>query len=122
MPRVTCIKCGRRGNLTTKKTKTSGKTYEYYYVQHYIKETAKIEWCYLGLFKKLPEEYKELVKSTVHNYTQNHTQNKVESNNLKSELKSVTRSEIQRAGSLARIGHKPPKLVVAGSNPVPPAI
>ncbi len=27
-----------------------------------------------------------------------------------------------RAGSLARIGHEPPKLGVAGSNPVPPAI
>ncbi len=26
------------------------------------------------------------------------------------------------AGSLARIGHEPPKLGVAGSNPVPPAI
>lgn len=80
MPRVICVRCGRQGNLTTKKTKTSGKTYEYYYVQHYIKETAKIKWCYLGSFKNLPEEYKELVKSTVTNYTQN----KVESNNLKS--------------------------------------
>ena len=27
----------------------------------------------------------------------------------------------QRVGSLARIGHEPPKLGVAGSNPVPPA-
>jgi len=80
MPRVTCVKCGREGNLTTKKTRTSGKTYTYYYVQHYIKETDKIEWCYLGSFEKLLEEYKELVKSTVHKrYTQNkgnYTQNK----------------------------------------------
>ena len=29
--------------------------------------------------------------------------------------------ETNRAGSLARIGHEPPKLGVAGSNPVPPA-
>ena len=37
-------------------------------------------------------------------------------------LKLALKFQGNRAGSLARIGHEPPKLVVAGSNPVPPAI
>ena len=58
MARVKCIKCGRIGNLTIKKTKSHGITYEYYYVQHYMKESDKIEWCYLGRYESLPEDYK----------------------------------------------------------------
>ncbi len=70
MPRVTCTKCGRIGNLTTKKTKTRGVTYEYYYVQHYLKETDKIEWCYLGNYDKLSNEYKEKLEDTYKDYPQ----------------------------------------------------
>ena len=41
----------------------------------------------------------------------------LKANTLNEELKL----ENTWAGSLARIGHEPPKLGVAGSNPVPPA-
>ena len=78
MPRVQCIKCGRTGNLTTKKTKSHGTTYEYYYIQHYIKETDKIEWCYLGKYDRLPQDYKDkLEQNAVHkesSYIQDYTQ------------------------------------------------
>ena len=40
---VKCIKCDREGNLTTKKTKTRDKYYEYYYVQHYQRENDKVK-------------------------------------------------------------------------------
>jgi hypothetical protein len=53
------MKCGRTGNLTTKKTKSHETTSEYYYVQRYIKETDKIEGCYLGRCDKLPQGYKD---------------------------------------------------------------
>ena len=36
-------------------------------------------------------------------------------------LKLSLNLETSRAGSLARIGHEPPKLGVVGSNPTPPA-
>ena len=76
MPRVKCIKCGRIGNLTIKKTKSHGTTYEYYYVQHYMKESNKIEWCYLGSYESLPEDYRETLQKDkpIHNNTQNYTQ------------------------------------------------
>lgn len=69
---VKCVKCGQEGNLTIKKTKTRGVMYEYYYLQHYIRETKKIEWCYIGSYSRLPGEYKDKVKEneTIHNYTQ----------------------------------------------------
>jgi hypothetical protein len=37
-------------------------------------------------------------------------------------LNLASNPENIRAGSLARIGHEPPKLGVAGSSPAPPAI
>ena len=76
LPRVECIKCGRIGNLTIKKTKSHGTTYEYYYVQHYIKESDKIEWCYLGSYESLPQDYRETLQrdKAIHNNTQNCTQ------------------------------------------------
>ena len=66
---VKCVKCGQVRNLTIKKTKTRGVMYEYYYLQHYIRETKKIEWCYIGSYSKLPGEYKDKVKEikTIHN-------------------------------------------------------
>jgi len=70
MPRVKCIKCGRIGNLTIKKTKSHGTNYEYCYIQHYIKETDKIEWCYLGSHNKLTQEYKNRLKKNNRNKEQ----------------------------------------------------
>ncbi len=61
------MKCGRTGNLTTKKTESHGITYEYYYVQRYIKETDKIEGCYLGRCDKLSQGYKDrLEQNAIH--------------------------------------------------------
>lgn len=62
MVRVKCIKCGEDGNLTTKQTKTRGRTYLYYYVQHYLKGNRN-KWCYLGSYDKLPVEYKKVLSS-----------------------------------------------------------
>ena len=76
---VKCVKCGQVGNLTIKKCKTRGIMYEYCYLQHYIRETKKIEWRYIGSYSKRPGKYKDKVKEikTIHNYTQqskNYTQ------------------------------------------------
>ena len=113
MPRVTCIKCGRIGNLTTKKSKTRGVTYEYYYIQHYIKETHKIEWCYLGSYDKLPEEYKSLIRKTIHNNTQNIRQQE----NSKFSLSKQNRCKSMWAGSSAWYERLTCNQEVAGSNP-----
>ena len=118
--KVQCIKCNREGSLTIKQTKSKGITYQYWYVEHHIGK--KIKWCYLGKYEKLPAEYKRLI----HKDTQTDTQNTTKSENLNLSSKSKK----NRAGSLAWIGHeqlncswcKPPKLGVAGSNPVPPAM
>ena len=107
MVKVQCIKCGRDGSLTTKQTKSRGHTYEYWYIEHHIGD--KIKWCYLGKYKKLPEQYKKLI----HKDTQTTTNSK--------KAKISRKSENIWAGSLARIGHEPPKLGVAGSSPAPPA-
>lgn len=71
---VKCEKCNREGNLTTKKTKTREKYYEYYYVQHYEKEDDKVKWCYIGSNSKLPDEYRLKINdmkiklyTTIHN-------------------------------------------------------
>jgi len=66
---VTWIKCGQVENLTVKKTKTRGVVYEHYYLEHYIRETKKIAWCYIGSYSKLPKEYKYKVEEikTIHN-------------------------------------------------------
>ena len=100
LPRVKCMKCGRIGNLTIKKTKTRGVTYEYYYIQHYIKETDKIEWCYLGPYEKLSEEYKKTLQEES-KYTQHYTQNVRESDKPKSFFSNQTNQESLRAGSSA---------------------
>ena len=95
MPRVKCIKCGEIGNLTIKKTKSHGTTYEYYYVQHYIKETDKIRWCYLGRYETLPTEYKEILQKdkAIHNNTQHYTQNNSNTENLNSRLVNENKLE-----------------------------
>ena len=92
MPRVTCARCGKIGNLTTKKTKTRGVTYEYYYVQHYLKETDKIEWCYLGSYDKLPREYREKLEDIHKDYTQC-TQHKTTNTDSQNKLKNHSVSE-----------------------------
>ena len=104
LPRVQCIKCGRTGNLTTKKTKSHGTTYEYYYIQHYIKETDKIEWCYLGKYDRLPQDYKDkLEQNAVHkesSYIQDYTQTSKDSKKAKTGLKS------QKKGGGVRVWSK----------------
>ena len=65
MVKVQCIKCNREGSLTKKQTKSKGITYEYWYVEHHIRD--KIKWCYLGKYEKLPDAYKKLI----HKDTQN---------------------------------------------------
>jgi hypothetical protein len=103
MPQVKCIKCDRIGNLTIKKTKSHGTYYEYYYVQHYLKESNKIEWCYLGRYDSLPEDYRETLhkEKGIHN----NTQNMIEPNNLKS---SPVYGNVG-GRSLAWLGHRLPK-------------
>jgi hypothetical protein len=59
---VKCIICGKEGSLVLKPTKTKGKAYEYYYVEHSIGK--KKTWCYLGKFEKLPIEYKKILETT----------------------------------------------------------
>ena len=124
MPRVKCIKCGEIGNLTIKKTKSHGTTYEYYYVQHYIKETDKIRWCYLGRYETLPTEYKEILQKDrpIHNNTQHYTQNNRKSENPNLRLVNENKQGNNRAGSLARLGHLLDVQKVAGSNPARPTI
>ena len=66
---VTWVKCEQEKNLTVKNTKSRGVVYEHYYLQHYIRESKKIAWCYIGSYSKLPEEYKDKIKEikTIHN-------------------------------------------------------
>ena len=77
---------GRIGNLTIKKTKSHGTTYEYYYVQHYIKETDKIEWCYLGSYSKLSQEYKDKLEKTNSHKEHNYTQKNIKTKSLRQAL------------------------------------
>jgi hypothetical protein len=71
-------RCNREGSLTTMKTKSKGRTYQYWYVEHHIGK--KIKWCYLGKYKKLPDEFKKLI----HKNTQTSTQNNSRSEKLNS--------------------------------------
>ena len=112
--------------LSSNIVSASGRTtYEYYYVQHYIKETDKIEWCYLGRYDKVPLEYKDkLEKNPVHenpSYIQNYTQTTTSRENLNLSLINENKPETTaRAGSLARLGHLLDVQKVAGSNPARP--
>ena len=112
LPRVECVKCGRIGNLTIKKTKSHGTTYEYYYVQHYIKESDKIEWCYLGSYKGLPKEYERILQKeeTVHNDKQHCTQNTLKPNNLKSSPINQNKDAIADASIAQSVEQQPCKL------------
>ena len=100
MVKVQCIKCNREGSLTKKQTKSKGRTYVYWYVEHHIGD--KIKWCYLGKYDKLPEEYKRLIHKdtqTASFDTQSETIEVPTSNNLKnysiSESKSLATSLAQ---------------------------
>ena len=114
LPGVPHMKCRRTGNLTTKKTKSHGTTYEYYYVPRYIKETDKIEWCYLGRCDKLPQGYKDKPKqSPLHknpSYTQNYTQTSTNSEKPKSRPFYRTNSAHRSGRSLVWLGHQPATL------------
>ena len=76
MVKIQCPKCDREGSLTTKKTISKGRIYRYWYIEHHIGN--KIKWCYLGKYKKLPEELKKLI----HKDTQTDTQNNSKSEKL----------------------------------------
>lgn len=62
MVNVKCTKCDLDGSLTVKQTKSKGKTYRYYYVEHHIGD--KIKWCYLGKYEALPVPYRKLIHKT----------------------------------------------------------
>ena len=111
MVKVICIKCGREGSLTKKKTVSKGITYEYWYVEHHVGK--KIKWCYLGKYEKLPEQYKRLI----HKNTQTDTQNNSSTEKLNLALNRENKRIQLSLGSLARLGHHLGKVGVAGSNP-----
>jgi len=71
---VTCIKCNKHGTLGINQSKSNGHTYKYYGIQHYDQETKKRNWCYLGAYKSLPEQYKMVIHKKQRLYT-NYTQN-----------------------------------------------
>ncbi len=83
---VTCPRCGNKGTLTLRLTISKGIRYRYYYVQHVsFNEKRKTKWCYLGKYKNLPNEVKELMKkedSYTQMYTQTITQTPEESEKL----------------------------------------
>lgn len=59
---VVCIKCNKTGSLTSKPTKSKGKTYKcYYYVEH--RDGKNKTWCYLGKLESLPIEYKKILET-----------------------------------------------------------
>ena len=114
--RIQCPVCGKEGVLQWKETitKAKGKTYRYKKLYVYHWNPKKPKWCYLR------KEHLEALGISKNDLTQKRnilTQNSIDSEKPKMSSKSQTK----RAGSLARTGHEPPKLGVAGSNPVPPA-
>ena len=111
--KVKCPKCGKEGTLTRRLTISNNKRYFYLYVQHVqtVEGRTKRVWHYYGKI--------EDVKS-IHKNDQNYTQKTSKTEKLKSSSNSQKEDVNNRAGSLARIGRKPPKLVVVGSNPTPP--
>jgi len=48
-----------KGSLVIKQTKSKGRTYKYYYIEHHIGD--KIKWCYGGKCESLPVPYKRLI-------------------------------------------------------------
>ena len=115
--KLKCPVCGSMGTLMQKTTKTKTTTgeykeYRYWYIYHGKK--AKKPWCYLTKENLSKPEIKEALKESATQITTQTTQ-KTDKPKLASNL------ETSRAGSLARIGHEPPKLGVVGSNPTPPA-
>lgn len=57
MTSVVCKKCGKRGSLTRKRTKSGRYMYEYWYVEHYNPLTSKRSWCYVGKIGKVLQLY-----------------------------------------------------------------
>ncbi len=120
---MTCIKCGKKGSLLIKQTKTRGRTYRYWYVEHW--DGIKRSWCYIGRDKNLTEEYRKAVESEIYNkidtttsYLQTDTQSIHRSNNLKTSSKSKKMRGCRLAWSrLLASGARDP-----GSNPGSPTI
>ena len=83
-----CPKCGKKGTLTLRLTISKGIRYRYYYVQHVLhNEKRKTKWCYLGKYKDLPDDIRELIPKES-SYTQKYTQTTGESENPKSSFNS----------------------------------
>jgi hypothetical protein len=133
MQKLQCPICGKEGMLMWKETRTTskGKTYTYRKLYVYHGKKSKKQWCYLN--RELVEELRR--KGTIEEEnatetatqkpslaTQKATQNCNEKEKPNLSFSQQNTSKKQWAGSLARIGHEPPKLGVAGSNPAPPAI
>jgi hypothetical protein len=93
--------------LTMKTTKSKGKTYRYYYVQHYLKGN-RTRWCYLGSYNDLPEEYRELISGDPN--TQTNTQNITQTNSP--DLNSFSEN---RAGP---VGFEPTTSDLGGLRPI----
>jgi hypothetical protein len=58
---VICTKCGEQGSLIFRSTKTKGKSYKYYYIEHSI--GRKKSWHYLGKFEHLPVAYRNMLEA-----------------------------------------------------------
>lgn len=58
---VTCIKCNKHGTLSINQSKSNGRVYKYYGIQHYNPKTKKRSWCYIGKYESLPEQYKMVI-------------------------------------------------------------
>jgi hypothetical protein len=70
---VTCIKCTKHGTLSINQSKSNGRVYKYYGIQHYDPETKKRSWCYIGKYESLPKQYKMVIHKKQRLYT-NYTQ------------------------------------------------
>ena len=106
MMKIVCQVCGVLGYL-----QHIGKNY--YRVRHYVGyANGKPLFKY---HRQDPEYVRRLLRQKVID--------QIDHSNIDPEnLKSPSFAENKWAGSLVRIGRKPPKLAVVGSNPTPPAI
>ena len=106
MVKIVCQVCGVIGYL-----QHIGKNY--YRVRHYVGyENGKPVFKY---HRQDPEYVKDLLEKK--------KVDQIGHNDIDQNLKvKEPFNENKRAGSLVRIGRKPPKLAVVGSNPTPPAI
>ena len=72
---VICIQSNKHGTLSINQSKSNGRVYKYYGIQHYAPETKKRNWCYIGKYESLPEQYKAVIHKKQVLYT-NYTNSK----------------------------------------------